>query len=102
MKRIEFVCGIGFAKSGEPLDNVDLRLAECRRWLVAQWGAFTELDGRGHWGGQSEPVKVFVVYADSDVVVARGAACRLAVALNQQCVAVAVSEVNFKLVGGAK
>ena len=84
------------------MDKVEARLAECRMQLVSQWGAFTELDGQGHWEGQREAVKVFVVYADSGVIVARAIARRLAAALDQQCVAVAVQPLaHFNLVGGS-
>jgi len=102
MNRVEFVCGIGFGQDGQALDKVEERLAECRTLLVNQWCAFTELDGQGHWRGQREAVKAFVVYTDSGAKVAQTIARRLAAALNQQCVAVAVQPLaHFNLVGAA-
>ena len=102
MKRIEFVCGIGYGKDGVALDNLEQRLSDCRGALSLHYQAFTELDGQGYWAGVAEPVKVFVVFAEVDLIHALGVAQKLACALNQECVAVAANEVNFKLVRGAK
>lgn len=101
MKKIEYVVGVNFDHAGHVLRDAQARLVECRAILIGAFGAFSEFDGRGLWAGCAEEVKLFVVWADVDLLKARGVGQQLAKAMAQECVAVSVSEVNFKLVGGA-